>query len=89
MADSKGISDHIAHSTYNVDPVQTDVPSEKKQLEAPPYIKSLSPEERILAEKALVRKIDIRLIPTVIIIYIVSLCLTHSSNAYSKLICFR
>ncbi|ETI19647.1 hypothetical protein G647_08659 [Cladophialophora carrionii CBS 160.54] len=40
--------------------------------EPPPYVKSLSPEERRIAERALVRKIDFRLIPTIIIMYILN-----------------
>ena len=38
--------------------------------EPPPYVKSLSPDERAIAERALVRKIDFRLIPTIIIMYV-------------------
>lgn len=40
--------------------------------EAPPYVRSLSPEERRKAEAKLVRKIDIRLIPPIIIMYIMN-----------------
>ncbi|GES62222.1 MFS transporter [Aspergillus terreus] len=45
-------------------------PNPKK--EAPPYVANLSPEERIEAEKRLVRKIDIRLLPMIIIMYIMN-----------------
>jgi hypothetical protein len=41
-------------------------------LEAPAYIQSLTHEERIRAEKALVRKIDLRLLPAIIIMYIMN-----------------
>jgi hypothetical protein len=41
-------------------------------LEAPAYIQALSNEERIRAEKALVRKIDFRLLPAIIIMYIMN-----------------
>jgi hypothetical protein len=41
-------------------------------MEVPAYIRSLTPEERIRAEKALVRKIDIRLLPAIIIMYIMN-----------------
>lgn len=40
--------------------------------EPPPYVKSLSPEERHRVERALVRKIDIRLIPPIIFMYILN-----------------
>ncbi|KAE8355945.1 MFS general substrate transporter [Aspergillus coremiiformis] len=40
--------------------------------EAPPYVASLSLEEREAAEKALVRKIDLRLLPMLIIMYILN-----------------
>ncbi|KIX92719.1 uncharacterized protein Z520_11571 [Fonsecaea multimorphosa CBS 102226] len=40
--------------------------------EPPPYVKSLSPEERRIAERALVRKIDFRLIPMIVIMYILN-----------------
>ncbi|KAJ5286598.1 hypothetical protein N7478_002284 [Penicillium angulare] len=40
--------------------------------EAPPYVAGLDPEERIRAEKALVRKIDLRLLPMIIIMYILN-----------------
>jgi hypothetical protein len=40
--------------------------------EAPAYVAGLSPEERRKAEKALVRKIDIRLLPMLVIMYILN-----------------
>lgn len=40
--------------------------------EAPVYVAGLTPEEREKAEKALVRKIDIRLLPMLIIMYILN-----------------
>lgn len=47
-----------------------DKPNPKK--EAPVYVAGLSPEERERAEKALVRKIDLRLLPMIIIMYILN-----------------
>lgn len=38
----------------------------------PPYVASLSPQEREKAEKALVRKIDLRLLPVLVIMYILN-----------------
>ena len=40
--------------------------------EPPPYVQSLSPEERASAEAKLVRKIDFRLIPPIIVMYIMN-----------------
>ncbi|KAL4956023.1 major facilitator superfamily domain-containing protein [Aspergillus filifer] len=40
--------------------------------EAPAYVAALSPEEREQAEKALIRKIDARLLPIIIIMYILN-----------------
>lgn len=45
-------------------------PNPKK--EAPLYVANLSPEERAEAERKLVRKIDFRLLPIVIIMYILN-----------------
>lgn len=47
-----------------------DRPNARK--EAPAYVASLTPEERELAEKALVRRIDLRLLPMIIIMYILN-----------------
>lgn len=47
-----------------------DKPNPRK--EAPAYVASLTPEEREKAEKALVRKIDLRLLPMLIIMYILN-----------------
>ena len=40
--------------------------------EPPVYVANLSPAERTKAEKVLVRKIDLRLLPTIIIMYILN-----------------
>lgn len=47
-----------------------DRPNARK--EAPAYVASLTPEEREQAEKALVRRIDLRLLPMIIIMYILN-----------------
>jgi hypothetical protein len=47
-----------------------DKPNPRK--EAPAYVASLSPEEREQAERALVRKIDLRLLPMLIVMYILN-----------------
>lgn len=75
------MASHEVHQDYRHDSDRSSYERGKKDadeyLEAPvtvgrqppPYIKSLSPEERLHAERALVRKIDFRLIPTIIIMY--------------------
>ena len=40
--------------------------------EAPPLVKNLAPEDRQRLERALVRKIDLRLLPMVILMYIMN-----------------
>ncbi|EAW07180.1 putative MFS transporter [Aspergillus clavatus NRRL 1] len=51
-------------------PANADRPNPMK--EAPAYVAGLSPEEREKAEKALVRKIDLRLLPMLVIMYILN-----------------
>ena len=46
----------------NTKPVRT--------LEAPPLVQAMSAEDRIRVERALVRKVDFRLLPPIIIMYI-------------------
>lgn len=47
-------------------------PSSRKRREAPPLVRHLAPEERARLEKALVKKIDLRLLPTLIIMYLMN-----------------
>lgn len=54
----------------NVEITTAPEPSLKK--EPPPYVSRLTPEERQNAEKNLVRKIDIRLLPVLVIMYILN-----------------
>ncbi|KAE8147460.1 MFS general substrate transporter [Aspergillus avenaceus] len=59
----------------NVEVISSAVANDAKpnpKKEAPPYVAGLSPEERERAEKALVRKIDLRLLPMLIIMYILN-----------------
>lgn len=60
-----------------------DRPNARK--EAPAYVASLTPEEREQAEKALVRKIDLRLLPMIIIMYILNYL--DRNNIVSSLAC--
>ena len=43
-----------------------------RQLEAPPLVRNLSPEERIYLEKKLVKKMDLRILPMIILMYIMN-----------------
>ncbi|KAJ5488399.1 Major facilitator superfamily domain general substrate transporter [Penicillium expansum] len=54
------------------------------QKEAPAYVANLTPEERRKAEKALVRKIDMRLLPMIIVMYILNY-LDRNNIASSRL----
>jgi hypothetical protein len=42
------------------------------RLQAPEFIRNLTPEERVELEKRLKRKIDLRLLPAIIIMYIMN-----------------
>ncbi|KAL2434161.1 hypothetical protein ABEF94_015272 [Exophiala dermatitidis] len=72
MADVKEIPDNVSTLSIKQNVENAEFVATRKRAEAPAYIQSLTPEQRAAAEKALVRKIDIRLIPTVIIIYILN-----------------
>ena len=60
-------SDRSSSNGVKVDAAEYEEAAVTVGREPPPYVKSLSPEERRSAERALVRKIDFRLIPTIII----------------------
>ena len=61
---------HIDNVEVVAGVANADKPNPKR--EAPPYVAGLTPEEREKAERALVRKIDWRLLPIVIIMYILN-----------------
>ena len=66
-ADAKQVTEYLDE----IDGVQNaDKP--KRGLEAPELVRNLTAEERIKLEKKLVRKIDLRLLPPVIIMYIMN-----------------
>lgn len=50
----------------------TTAPEPNLKKEPPPCVSILTPEERHNAEKKLVRKIDIRLLPVLVIMYILN-----------------
>jgi len=48
-----------------------------RRLEAPPLVAAMSDEERAHLERTLRRKIDFRLLPTIIIMYAFASCFVH------------
>lgn len=58
-------------SMGNLEAISND-PMPNPRKDAPSYVANLSPDERIKAEKALVRKIDLRLLPMIILMYILN-----------------
>lgn len=69
--------DYVQHDTDRPDgkvsptEFQEDVPGvPASKHQPPPYVKSLSAEQRHIAERALVRKIDLRLLPMIILMYV-------------------
>ncbi|KAL1967461.1 hypothetical protein VTN77DRAFT_3246 [Rasamsonia byssochlamydoides] len=67
--DGKGVSQHVDDGEIEV-VANANRPNVRK--EAPLSVARLSPEERALAERALVRKIDFRLLPMIILMYILN-----------------
>lgn len=55
----------------NVDSsLSQELEDDTNRSEVPASLKNLTPEERALAEKALVRRIDLRLMPMILLMYI-------------------
>jgi hypothetical protein len=65
--DAKHIDDRDSPTGSGVE-----VRTQTRTLEAPEWIRDLSPEERINIEGKLKRKIDLRLLPMVILMYIMN-----------------
>lgn len=59
-------------SDTSTDPAANDPSGGRKRHEAPPLLLHLAPEERARLEKALVKKIDLRLLPMLIIMYLMN-----------------
>lgn len=55
-----------------IDRVETANTQGLTRMEAPELVRNMSPDERAHAEKALVRKIDFRLMPMLVIMYILN-----------------
>lgn len=68
--DGKDMTRHVSQVEEGGVVANSNKPNPKK--EAPLYVAGLSPEERERAEKKLVRKIDFRLLPIVIVMYILN-----------------
>lgn len=58
--------------TEYLDEVEQNADKSRRALEAPPLVRDLTPEAREQLEKTLLRKIDFRLLPPVIIMYIMN-----------------
>lgn len=76
MASHEVGHDYVRHDSNRPDgkvfpdEFQEDVPDmASSKHQPPPYVKSLSAEERQVAERALVRKIDLRLLPMIILMF--------------------
>ena len=65
-ADEKFPAQHVSDTSI----ANHAVPNRRQ--EAPPLVKIMSDEERAVREAALVRKIDLRLMPTIILMYIMN-----------------
>lgn len=64
--DLKAKSDHVSVTSFE------NVPSARPKREPPPLVKHLSGDERQRVEMALVRKIDLRLLPMIILMYVMN-----------------
>ncbi|KAL8917244.1 MAG: hypothetical protein Q9208_008083 [Pyrenodesmia sp. 3 TL-2023] len=67
--DQKPQAEHLSDTTTDI---AAKDPSSRKRREAPPLVRDLAPEERARLEKVLVKKIDLRLLPMLIIMYLMN-----------------
>ena len=74
MADAKIDTDHVAHP--GLEPVNScDKPTDvdvRPDFQPPEILRNMSPEERDDLEKKLLRKIDLRLLPMIVLMYILN-----------------
>lgn len=63
------ISAEHVHSTHSVDGPQKDA---QRGFQPPEIIRQMTPEEREHLEKKLIRKIDLRILPMIILMYILN-----------------
>ena len=76
--DHKGTTEHISDLSLEHGSTTT------RKREAPPLVQALSADDRDRLERALVRKIDIRLLPTIVVMYILNY-LDRNNIAAAKL----
>lgn len=69
-SDESGSADEKASAAAASAPRQED--SARQRLQPPECIRNLTPEERAQLERRLKRKVDIRLLPAIIIMYILN-----------------
>ncbi|KAL8801811.1 MAG: hypothetical protein Q9182_004218 [Xanthomendoza sp. 2 TL-2023] len=68
--DDKLDVEHVSN-TSSLDPTEAARPARSRR-EAPPLVRDLAPEERAGLENALVKKIDLRLLPMLILMYLMN-----------------
>lgn len=71
-ADEKVVVEHTSDTSLEAARPATITPSASRRREAPPLVRDLSPEERARLEGILVKKIDLRLLPTLIVMYLMN-----------------
>ena len=67
FGDDSKLADHISNTSLENAPRTT-----RSRREPPELVKNLTPEERQCLEKALTRKIDLRILPMLILIYVMN-----------------
>jgi hypothetical protein len=70
-ASIKDLATHISH-TNDIDDVLKDKAEQQRTIQMPEWLQNMTPEEREAAERKLKRKIDFRLLPMVILMYIMN-----------------
>jgi len=93
------IEDEFAHGSYGVNAEKVsatyvhDAVVVQPAMEPPMLVRAMSPEQRQAAEKKLVRKIDFRLLPMLILMYIMNylgqLLSREPFTPQQQLTCFR
>lgn len=64
--DDKEFAEHVSDTAIN------DKPAARVRREPPELVRNLAPEERARLEKVLTRKIDLRLLPMLVLIYVMN-----------------
>ena len=82
-SDDKGKIQHLDHDGKDVH-VPAVATASRPAFEPPEYVRNMTPEERIQIEGKLKRKIDIRLMPMIVLMYIMNY-LDRNNIAAAKL----